>query len=152
MHKMDEPIRGVIRKLWYPVWFIIKDESVDCTCVDFTTKQADCRCKKCLGLGKKIHLVRVRAAHQVDDLSIRGAGLGYSEKDVDSNYYTLDEVKAHESDLVVDGNEVDVIQRVYPERSNESDPVYYKYAATPKKNNYDAFLKLFREVLADAGY
>lgn len=153
MQPFDDKIQSVIKKLYYPVWFIIKDENVDCPCVDHTTKQANPHCKKCLGLGKKIKIARMKAAHQqIEDITARGEGLGYSEKNIGSNYYTLADVEAREGDYIVDGNYIDIIQHFYPERSNHSDPVYYKYVATPKKGHYNTFINAFKEVLADAGF
>lgn len=153
MQPFDNKIQDVIKKFSYPVWFIIKDEDVDCPCVNHTTKQADPHCKKCLGLGKKITVARMNAAHQqIEDLSLRGEGMGFSEKNIASNYYTLADVEAREGDCIVDGNYVDIIQHFYPERSNHSAPVYYKYVASPKKGHYHTFLDVFKEVLSDAGY
>ena len=152
MQPFDRKIQSVIRKFWYPVWFVIRDPNIKCACVDFTTGQPDQSCRKCLGTGRKIHIVRVRAAHQNDDLSMRGEGLGYAEKNVTANFYTLNDVNANADDIIVDGNELFIIQWSYPERSNASRPVYYKHVASPKKNSVDTFLRNFREVLANAGY
>lgn len=151
MQPFDMKIQSVIRKFWYPVWFVIKHNDTDCPCVDFTTHQPDPFCKKCLGTGKEIHIVKIRAAHHNDDVSLSGNGLGNSEKNVTATFYTLNDVKATEADLIIDGNEVDVIQRAYAERSNDTEPVYYKYVAIPMKSNYAMFLKNFRGVLSDAG-
>lgn len=153
MQPFDSKIQEVIKKFSYPVWFIIRDEDTDCTCVDHTSKEANPNCRKCLGLGKKITIARMNAAHQqIEDLTMRGSGMGFSEKNVASNYYTLTDVEAREGDFIVDGDYVDIVQHFYPERSNHSDPVYYKYVAVPKKGHYKAFMKLFKEVLGNAGF
>ena len=79
MQLFDEAIQRNIKKWSYPVWFVIKDESTDCTCVDFTTHQAKHTCKKCFGTGKRVILRRLNAAHQSVDASIRGEGLAMGE-------------------------------------------------------------------------
>jgi hypothetical protein len=152
MEPMDTKIRSVIKKFSYPVWFVLRDQNTNCTCVDFTTKQPDPKCKRCLGTGKKIKLVRVNAAHQNEDISMRGDGLGYGEKVVAGNYYTLTEVDASPEDIIVDGSDVDVLQHIYSERTNSTNPIYYKHSTAPMKSNTMTFLKNFKEVLKNAGY
>lgn len=152
MHPMDEKIISVIHQYEYPMWFIIRDNLVDCTCVDYHTKQADPHCKKCLGTGKKIRAVRMKAAHQNDKISMRGDGIGGSEYNIIPVFYSLNDAGARENDLVVDGDEVFIIQHYYAEHSNESKPVYYKLEGANKKNNRELFLKLFHEAMEKAGF
>lgn len=147
MIPMDKKIQKVVKLFSYPVWFVIRDEKVDCPCVNFSTKQADSQCKKCLGTGKKIRLVRENAAHQNDYISQRGKGLGYSEKTTVGEYYSLKPVEVKPEDLIIDGENVDVVQRVDPERTNHNDPVYYRYVTSPKKSFASVILKNFKELL-----
>ncbi len=152
MEPMDSKLRKVVKKFSYPIWFIIRDEDIDCPCMDFTTKQADPNCDKCLGLGKKIRVLRANAAHQVEDISQRGEGMGFSEKAVNSQYYSLNPVDAFPGDIIVDNMDVDVIQRTYAERTNHTDAVYYRFDTTPKKTGVKAFLKNFDRLLEKHGH
>lgn len=152
MIKYDDKIQQSIKNWSYPVWFIIKNEDIDCPCVNYTTHQADPNCKKCFGTGKKTMLRQVNAAHQNNRISIRGEGLGMGEIDVVGVYYTLEDAKATEADMVLDGDTLDVIQHFYPMRSDHSAPIYYKYETAPKKTDMKMIIKNIKDVLRGAGY
>lgn len=152
MQPMDGNIASVIRKFSYPMWIILQDTDVDCPCVDFTSKQADPMCMKCLGTGHKIRLKHILMAHQNDKVSIKGKEVGTSEYTVYPVFYALTDAKCSQGDFVIDGDEVFVVQHYYAEHSNASSPVYYKIEAMPKKNDNDTLLKHFHEVLRGAGY
>lgn len=152
MQPMDRKIQSVIKKYSYPMWLIIQDTDVDCTCVDFTTKQADPNCKKCLGTGHKIMLRHINMAHQNSRVSIKGNDVGTSEYTIFPVFYALTDAKCKMEDLVIDGEGVFVVQHYYAEHSNESSPVYYKIEAMPKKNNAPLLLKNFKELIRGAGY
>ena len=152
MDKFDKAIKTDIKKWSYPVWFVIKDESIDCPCVDYSTHQADPNCKKCFGLGKKVKIRRMNAAHQNNRIMMRGDGIGSGETAVIGVYYTLQDVKASIEDLILDGDSLDVIQHFYPMRSDHSDPIYYKYETAPKKTNRELTARNLKAVLKGAGY
>ena len=152
MQKFDEKIIMDINKWSYPVWFIIKNNEVNCPCVDYATGQPDPKCKKCFGTGKKIKIRQMKTAHQNIDLRIMGEGIASGEKAVMSVYYTLKDAKATEGDYILDGDTLDVVQHYYPMRSDHSAPIYYKYETAPKKTNYKLTLNNIREVIKGAGY
>lgn len=152
MEVFDKKIRKDIDKWSYYVWFILRDENVICPCVDFTSKQAQPSCKKCFGTGRKVRLRRVKAAHQNNDISARGEGMGTGEKNVVGVYYTNYNYAAHEEDLILDGDTLDKIHHIYPMRSNHSEPVYYQYETAPKKNNAEVIKKNLKEFIRKAGY
>lgn len=152
MIPMDDKLRYVVKLFSYPVWFVVCDPKVDCTCINFPTQQADYGCKKCLGTGKKIKLIRENAACQNQDLSQRGEGMGYGEQVVVSEYYCLRPVNVHLGDYIINGDNVDVVQRIYPERTNHGEPVYYRYVTSPLKAYSVVILNNFREILKEHGY
>lgn len=152
MQPMDTKIVSVIKKFSYPMWFILAKKDVDCSCVDFHTKQPVPGCPKCLGTGHQVKIVRSNAAHQNDTAMMSGNGLGSREVNVVPVFYTLTDIKCEEGDIVVDGNEAFVVQHYFSEHSNESKPVYYKIVGAPLKNNVDKFMDIFHETLRGAGY
>lgn len=152
MDKFDNAIIRDVKKWSYPIWFITKDESVDCPCVNFDTHQADPNCTKCFGLGKKVKLRRMNAAHQNNRISVRGEGMGTGETSVIGVYYTLKDAKASIADYILDGSELDVIHHFYPMRSDHSEPIYYKYETSPKKTNRARTIKNIQDTLKRAGY
>ena len=147
MEPFDTKIRSVIQKFSYPMWFVIQNPDVDCTCINHTTKQPKASCKKCLGTGHQVTIRKVRAAHQPAALGYRGQGLGTAERDCVGNYYTLQDVNAQPGDIIVDGGDIDVIQMPYAEHSDSTEVVYYKYETAPKKNDRRVFAKNFDEAI-----
>ena len=152
MQPMDSKILQAIDKFSYPVWFVIRDENVLCPCINPTTKQPDPACPKCLGTGRKIKIRRMMAAHQNNRISLRGEGLGATEINIIGVYYTKNDTNSAEEDIIVDGNNVDIIQHAYAERTDHSTPVYFKYETVPKKANVKLFLSLFDNILRGAGH
>ena len=148
MQPFDDKIASVIKKFSYPMWIVMQDPKIKCTCVNYTTGQANPNCTKCLGTGKKIRIKSIKAAHQPLRYSITGDSIA-SEYVLYSTYYTLDNIKANIKDIFVDGNDVDVIQDKYDERSDHNNPVYYRYMTAPKKNNKTVFLQMFNKLIKD---
>lgn len=152
MQPMDAKITSVVKKFSYPMWFVLAKKDVDCSCVDFNTKQPTPGCPKCLGTGHQVRIVRANAAHQNDHVSMRGNGLGASEVIVIPVFYMLKDIKCEPGDIVVDGNEAFVVQHYYAEHSNQTEPVYYKVEGAPYKYNVNKFMTVFHETLRGAGY
>lgn len=142
----DNNIKKVITKFSYQMWIIYRDQSIKCSCVNSTTNQADAKCNKCLGTGRKIKIRKILAAKQPFRVSITGEGVG-TEYSLYSTYYTLDNIHANPRDILVDNNDIDVIQDCYEERSNHYEPVYYRYMTAPKKSNKELFLKMFNKII-----
>ena len=152
MEWFDKHIRKPIKLFSHPVWFILQDEDVDCPCVNFVTKQADRECLKCLGTGNKIKLVRVKAAHQNNKISLRGTGLGFSEVDIVNVYYTFNKTTVKPGDMIVDGKDVDIVRDVYYEHSGEQNTVYYRIETAPYKDDKNKFIRRLNKLLMEAGY
>lgn len=94
----------------------------------------------------------MNAAHQNNRVSIRGDGIGSGEIDVIGVYYTLQDAKASEGDLILDGSHLDVVHHSYPLRSDHGEPIYYKYETAPKKTNCASTIANIQSALRGAGY
>lgn len=152
MQPFDKRIRETVGLFSYPVWFAIRDEKINCPCVNFTTGQADAACGICFGTGKKTMLRKVMAAHQSSSIRIGGELMGTGETVAVNVYYTLTDVKAKEGDFILDGDELDVIQQRFSYRSDSSSPVYYRYDTAPKKTDNQSTAEVIRKTLKEAGY
>ncbi len=146
----DKNIRKPIDLFSHPVWFILRNEQIDCTCKNFTTKDTDKCCPICFGTGKKVSLARVKAGHQNSRISLRGSGMGFSEIDVVNVYYTFQQTSIKEGDMVVDGPDVDIVKNVYYEHSDQQKVVYYRIETVPYKNP-EAIKKTLGRILKEAG-
>jgi len=150
---MDERIQYVVKLFHYPMWFIKLNQNVQCTCIDHATKQPRPDCKICLGTGRKIHLVRAKAARQTTEAaSMRGPGLGYSEKNYGDRFFTLHNLELHEGDIIVDNDNVNVVQHYQPGRTDATSAVYFRTVTTRMKTNTNLFLKSFHDLLRRNGY
>jgi len=150
---MDKKIQSVVKLFHYPMWFIKLNQKVQCPCVDHTTRQARPDCKLCLGTGKKIHLIRAKAARQTtESVSMRGEGLGYSEKNAAERFFTLQNLELHEGDIIVDNGNVNIVQYYMPGRTDKTSAVYFRTVATRMKTNVNQFLESFQDLLRRNGY
>lgn len=153
MQPMDSKIQYVIKMFHYPMWFIKLNKKIQCPCVNHTTKQAKEDCPICLGTGYKIRLIRAKAARQTtESASMRGEGLGYSEKNAADRFFTLDNLELHEGDIIVDKDRISIVQHYMPGRTNASEPVYYRTIATPMKVFNQVFMRSFQDMLRRNGY
>ena len=151
MEWFDKNVKKPITLFSHPVWFIIKDPEKKCTCLDPVSKQADVRCPKCLGTGKRISLARVRAAHQNAQISLRGTGLGFSEIDIVNTYYTYNKTGIRVGDIIIDGPDVDIVKHIYYEHSDQQAIVYWRIETVPMKDP-EPIRKSFLAMIKKAGY
>jgi len=152
MQWFDKKVKKPIDLFSHPVWFVLRDEDIDCPCLDPVSRQPDPACRICLGTGRKISLARVKAAHQNNKISIRGTGMGYGEIDIVNVYYTHAKTSIRNGDIVVDGEDVDIVKDVYYEHSDEQKTVYWRIETTPYRKNREGFKKLLASILEEAGY
>ena len=152
MEPFDANIRKVIDVFSHPLWFIIKNEKVDCPCVDYSTKEAKPGCNKCIGTGKQVIFTRVMASHQNSTISLRGEGMGFSERNIVGVFYTYANTNIHEGDLIYDAGDIAVVQDVYHERSNSDQTVYWRIETAPLKANVLKTTDTIKAFLKEAGY
>lgn len=145
MKSFDNNILKVLDKCSYEMFVVQQEFDIDCTCVDFTTKQPKDSCEKCLGTGKKIKIKKIMAVSQSNKVSVRGTGV--SEIVTTSKYYMKPDYPVYPENIIVDYDIVDVIQRTEHMRSDNHAPVYYRCEANPKKSNSKIFLKNFNKIV-----
>ena len=90
--------------------------------------------------------------HQNNRISLRGTGIGFSEIDVVNVYYTHAETAIKNGDIIVDGEDIDVVKDVYYEHSGEQRVVYWRIETVPYKKDRERLKKLIASVLQEAGY
>ena len=152
MQWFDKHIKKPIDLFSHPVWFILRDKEIDCPCVDHLSKQARQDCPICFGTAKSLTLTRVNAAHQNNRISLRGTGIGFSEIDIINVYYTYDKTSIQIGDIIVDGEDIDVVKDVYYEHSDEQKTVYWRIETVPYKKDKELFKKLLTNTLKEGGF
>lgn len=145
MNSFDKGILNILNKVSYEMFVIQQEFTIECSCVDFTTKQAKDNCPKCLGTGKKIRIKKVMGASQNRKTSFRVVNVG--ETATTSAYYLKADIPIYQDNILVNGTDVDIVQRVEKLRSNHLVPVYFKCVASPKKVNTRIFLQNFNKII-----
>ena len=145
MKHFDNNILKVLTKWSYGMFVVQQDFGVNCTCVDFTTKQPKNSCEKCLGTGKKIRIKKIEAAPQNSKVSFGQDVI--SESATVSKYYMKSDYNIKQENIIVDIDEVDIVQRIDPMNSDQHQSVYFMCETNPKKTNVQLFLKNFNKIV-----
>lgn len=145
----NRKIQGIIKKLEYPMWIVVVSEDKKCTCCD-NNEVPDAHCMKCLGTGRKIKIVQRKGVMEPDEVSVR---ISNQQQKVASNmyYFSGDEVSWDEvrpDNIVVRGDEVDIMINSKPYRSDSNTPIYYIIEGVDKKTNREIFIKNFRKLVS----
>lgn len=148
-HNFNRKIRGIIKKLEYPVWIVVLDKSRQCTCRD-NNEVPDAQCMKCLGTGYRIKIIQRKAAIEPNDASIR---ISNQQQNIPSNYYyfSADEVSIDEirqDNIIIRDDEVDILLNPKPFRSDSNSPIYFIVEGVDKKVKRDVFLDNFRKLVS----
>lgn len=141
-------IKGIIQKLAYPMYIVIRQPELKCTCVD-QHEIADPDCPKCLGTGRKIRIRKIKGVMEPEDVS---TGLNNKQQKVGSNryYFDADDVTndmMQQNNLIVREDEVDILQNPKKYRSDSNKVIYYHCEAAFKKLNRGTFLKNFKRLV-----
>ena len=145
MKAFNNGIKKVIHKFEYPFYIVQQDFNIDCVCKDYTTKQGNPTCKKCLGLGHKIKIKQIRGASQDRRGTFKNTGL--MENSLSTVYYIDSKYTVFEDNIIVDDNEVFVIYRLERKKSSNKEEIYRKILAHYLKGNPKLFLKNFKELI-----
>ncbi|MED1125327.1 hypothetical protein [Bacillus atrophaeus] len=145
MREFNENIKKILQKFSYDLFIVQQDFDVKCTCLDYTSKQPDPFCPKCLSTGSKIKIKKIQGASSDTKGTFRN--LGVNESSLTVIYYIDAKYPVYERNVIVDEDEVYVIHRLERKRTANKETVYQKVYATYKKSNVKAFLKNFDRVV-----
>lgn len=148
MKVFNESIKSIIEKFSYDFHIVQQDTSKPCACVDFTTKQPDPGCKKCLGMGYKVVIRKIRGSSQDSQGSFRNAGI--EERVLATSYFIDAKYPVFQENIIVDNGKPLIVHRIEEKRTANREPVYRKVYAVNKKGNPTIFMKHFSEVIKGA--
>lgn len=143
MNKFNQSIKNIIKKFEYEFFVIQQNFEVRCTCHDFSTKQGEPSCKKCLGTGYKIKIKKIKGASE--DRKITYRNLALEERSVAYTYFIDEKYPIYEDNIIVDGELALVAYRV--ERSKTTEAVYSKCLAVQKKSDSNLLLRMFKDIV-----
>jgi hypothetical protein len=147
MRAFNNNIKRIIEKFSYDFFVIQQDFNIDCSCKNFTTKQADPTCPKCLGTGHKIKVKKIRGASEDRKATFRNSGL--DEQTLAYHYYIDAKYPISEQNIIVDGDEVMIAYRIEKKKTANREHVYTKVAAHKKKSDIKIFMKNFSKIVGD---
>jgi hypothetical protein len=137
-------IISVLETLSFPIYVIHKYRDYYCTCANFSTKQGDIHCKKCLGYGLKIKIAKTLASIQP---SSQGNTMRLDHMHNYKAYMKYPNMDLEVGDSIVFGNHAGYIQVLKPYYLEDYTPLYYECAIAPMKQDTKIFLKNFYEVI-----
>lgn len=142
---LDDGIKKIIDTFQYEMYAVHVDESIDCACKNFTTKQGDPKHKLCLGTGQKIKIKKIQGASQESSSSFRNTDT--SEAGTAMIYYIDSKYHIKENDIIVDNGDIFVAHRIERKKGTNRDYVYQKCICINKKTDVQVFLKNFNEIV-----
>ncbi len=143
MKEFNEGIKKIIEKFAYEFFVVQQDFKIKCTCVNFTTKQAEPACEKCLGLGNKIKIKKIKGASEDRKGTFRNAAV--MEANIAFTYFIDAKYPIFENNIIIDGEEVLKVYRVEKKKTPEA--VYTQCYAVHKKTNPKLLMKNFNKII-----
>lgn len=143
-NNFNKEILDMIDRFAYDMHLIKRDESKICTCIVHSTSQADPSCKKCLGTGYRISIIKVKAAAQDTKLPTTFRSDDFV---VARNFFLKSEHYLDENDLVVDKRTVYMVMEQQELISLKGTLPYSKICAVKKKFDSKIFFENFNEII-----
>lgn len=147
MRKNIKNVSTLIDRYGYYAYLIRLNKSIKCNCMNPVTKDADCKCKKCLGTGYKIHISKVfLASREVNEQeSNKIQGFSATPKIM----YMKGYVEVHKDDIIVDTENAFTVLETQHHRGTSGYQAFTRCVCPDMKLNKSLFIKLFKEVLND---
>ena len=140
----NNSILKIVERFSYNFFIVQQDFGINCTCVNFDTKQADPACPKCLGTGKKITIRKIRGASADSGIpqTIRTQGDFLIAK----TYYIPCSTPIADNNIIVDDGAWPVY-KTQNLRSFGGGNIYQKCLTVSKKSNEHLFLDNFYKIV-----
>ncbi len=139
----NKNIKGIIKKLNFPMYCVILDKRYVCTCRD-ENNTPDAGCPKCLGTGYKIKIRKIVAAMEPESESSRTKGV--AKTTTNTYYFDADTVPPDVPQIdnrIVREDEVDILMYPRKYRSDSNKVIYYYSASAPLRTHKHIFLENF---------
>ncbi len=146
MQQIDNGIRQVIKDLSYEMYAVQQYNDIHCTCVKVASENGDTNCPKCLGMGHKIVIKKIKGVKQsTEQASFRNRGM--SEKVMTPVFFFDAAYPVKMGNLIVDGDEIYVIQDVARKMTDKGKTVYFRCTSAPLKAREKIVLENFHKIV-----
>lgn len=143
-NRFNKGILDMIEMHEYEFFTIKKDISIRCTCVSHETSQANVACPKCLGMGYKITIRKIRGAAQDTKLPPTFRSDKFL---VAKNYYIPSKYILDKEDLIVDRDKAFQIFECQEMIGLKGTIPYKKFTTVRKQYDEKIFLKNFYNII-----
>ena len=129
----------------YSFWVVKRVEDIKCKCVDPVTKDADPKCKHCLGLGHKIKIYQVKGASRESKEfeTVKSDNVSVTPK----IFYVKTAIYVDRSDLIVDDENVFIVYARQYHRGENGEFKFTRCVCPDFKHNRNIFMKNFKELI-----
>jgi hypothetical protein len=137
----------LIDRYGYYQYIVKLNKSLLCECVNPSTKEADPYCKKCLGTGHHIKIIKVFGASREgrEYESDRTQAFAVTPK----IFYFKGNLNIGKDDILIDSENVYIIYSYQHHRGVKGHQAFTRCVCPDLKLNKMIFLKMFKEVLND---
>lgn len=145
MKKNNKNINSNIDRYGYYQYIVKLNKSLKCECVNASTHEADPYCKRCLGTGYHIKIIKVFGASREgrEFESDRTQAFAVTPK----IFYFKGLLDIHKDDLLIDSENAYIIYTFQHMRGVNGHQAFTKCICPDLKLNKMIFLKMFKEVL-----
>lgn len=141
-------IKQVIDTLKFPMYIVVLDKSLRCTCLD-NHGVPDVTCQKCLGTGYRAKIKKVSGVMEPDELTYREDGTTQKMR-ANFYYFAREDVppnSMYAENLLVRDHSVDEIVNVEEYRSDSNRVLYYYVEAARKLQERYSFIDTFYKAI-----
>ena len=150
MKRNNNTVNTTIDRYGYYQYIVKLNKSLKCECVNAMTHDADPYCKKCLGTGYHIKIIKVFGASREgkEFESDRTQAFAVTPK----IFYFKGFLDVHKDDILIDSENVYIIYTFQHMRGVKGHQAFTKCICPDLKLNKMIFLKMFKEVLNEYLY
>ena len=143
--KYHRLLAKVLNETCYPFYVVHPDLNYRCSCNNSVTKQADPKCKKCLGTGQKI---RIRQIEGLADDELKGGNmLGVEKSQVVKNYFIKRTFNLYEGDYIFDNEQIYYVFRVMNLKGLHGYHTHQEVICSRKNNDREVIYNNFKDIL-----
>ena len=145
-----DTVNTLIDRYGYYQYIVKLNKSLKCECVNASTHEPDIFCKRCLGTGYHIKIIRVFGASREgrEFESDRTQAFAVTPK----VFYFKGFLDIHKDDILIDSEDVYIIYTFQHHRGVKGHQAFTRCICPDLKLNKMNFLKMFKEVLNEYLY